>query len=308
MVDGAESARGLSLEEHVLDVGRGGVDERVLLIEAARLDLARLLLLVDHLEVLVENVDASLGNEDAVGKLVVPLDATHIGHTQLVNNSLRVQVVHEEGVVGADEDFAEWGREDVVDLREAFLHDLPLSRVRPVETAHEDFASVAVQRADPILADEDAGGDVFSTLFEDATRLSQIFVEGQKHELTTLDVEVEQKVVSALVKPIVVDIRGLVQEDLLAGGLNRRHHLLVLRRQVVHVELFLFDKEEGGGDADGGMSLLLELEHVHALVVACREIVQRGVRRHNPVPVRVFACRVDREASLHVPEAHRAVL
>ena len=78
--------------------------------------------------------------------------------------------------------------------------------------------------------------------------------------------------------------------------------------EVVEVELLLLDEEEGGADADTGVSFTLQLEYVHALIISRGEIVESRGRSHDPIPVRVFARRVDGEAPLHIPKAHRAVL
>lgn len=126
--------------------------------------------------------------------------------------------------------------------------------------------------------------------------------------MAALDVEIEDEVVATLIEAIVVDARGLVEKHLLACGLDRRHHLLVLGRQVVHVKLLLFNEEKGGSNPDGCVTLLLQLEHAHALVVPGREVIERGMRRHDPVPVCVLTRRVDRQPSLHVPETHSAIL
>lgn len=62
---------------------------------------------------------------------------------------------------------------------------------------------------------------------------------------------------ATLVEPVVVDVSRLVQQDLLTSCLDRRHHLLVLCSQIVHVELLLLDEEQRGGDTYGCMSLAL---------------------------------------------------
>ena len=225
-------------------MGGGAVDEGVLLVEAAALDLARLLLLVDDGERAVEAVDARLGDHDAVAEGGVPLDAAHVRHAQLVDDALGAQVVEEESVVGGDEDFAERRREDHVDLGEALLDDGPLARVRAVEAGHEYLAAAAVQRADTVLADENAGESVLSALLQSATGLSQIFIKRQQDELSAFDVKVEDEVMTTLIKAVVVDMRRLVEQDLLSCRLDRGHDLLVPCAQVVHVKLFLLDEEE----------------------------------------------------------------
>ena len=78
LLNGFESAGGLALEEHVLDVCGGRVDEGVLLVEATRFDLGCLFLLIDDAEHAVKKVDASLGDDDAVRELRVPLYATDV--------------------------------------------------------------------------------------------------------------------------------------------------------------------------------------------------------------------------------------
>ena len=75
--------------------------------------------------------------------------------------------------------------------------------------------------------------------------------------MTTLDVKVKNEVVAALIEAIVVYLSWLVEEDLLAGGLDRREHLFTPRRQVVQIQLLLLDEEEGGADADTRVSLPL---------------------------------------------------
>ncbi len=49
---------------------------------------------------------------------------------------------------------------------------------------------------------------------------------------------------AALVKTIVVDLGGLIEEDLFASSLDRGHHLLVARCQIIHVQLLLLYKEK----------------------------------------------------------------
>lgn len=78
LLNGFESARGFAFEEHVLDVCRGRVDEGVLLIEAARFDLGGLFLLIYDAKHAVQQVDASLGDHNAVRELRVPLHAADI--------------------------------------------------------------------------------------------------------------------------------------------------------------------------------------------------------------------------------------
>ena len=112
---------------------------------------------------------------------------------------------------------------------------------------------------------------------------------------------------ASLVESVVVDVSRLVEQHLLASCLDRRHHLLVLCSQVVHVELLLLDEEQRRGDTYGGMSLALKLEHIHALIVARREVVQRWVRGHDPVPIGVLSRSVDAQPSLHVPEPHGTI-
>ena len=98
---------------------------------------------------------------------------------------------------------------------------------------------------------------------------------------------------ASLVETIVVDLGWLIEKHLFAGSLDRSHHLLVSRSQVIHVQLLLLDKEERRTDSDRGMSLLFELKHCHTLVIPCREIVQSRVRSHNPVPIGVLPHSVD---------------
>lgn len=165
----------------------------------------------------------------------MPLNPTHLRDTQFVKDSLGTEVVQEESVIGADEDFPKGSWEDVLDLGEAFLDDGPLARIASIKAAHEHLTCVAVKRADAILADEAAAERVFTTFLKGASGLIQILVEGKEDELTALDIEIENEVVAALIEAVVVDARGLVKEHLLASGLNRRHHLLILCGQVVHV-------------------------------------------------------------------------
>ena len=78
LVDGFKGASGFPLEEHILDVGGGRVNERVLLVEATRLDFAGFSLLVNHGQLAVKHVDAILGDHDASSELGVPENASHI--------------------------------------------------------------------------------------------------------------------------------------------------------------------------------------------------------------------------------------
>ena len=116
---------------------------------------------------------------------------------------------------------------------------------------------MAVQRADTILADEDTCDSILSSFLQGAPGLTQVFVEAQKHELATLNVEVHNKVVASLVETIVVDLTRLIQQNLLASSLDGSHDLLVVRGQVIHVKLLLLHKEEGGTDSDRCVSLFL---------------------------------------------------
>ena len=75
--------------------------------------------------------------------------------------------------------------------------------------------------------------------------------------MATFDVEVQNEVVAALIEAIVVDLSWLIKKDLLAGGLDRREHLFSPCSEIIQVQLFLLDKEEGGADADTCMSLPL---------------------------------------------------
>lgn len=126
--------------------------------------------------------------------------------------------------------------------------------------------------------------------------------------MAALNVEVKQEVMATLIEDIVINMRGLVEEHLLAGSLNRGHHLLVAVLQIVHVELLLLDEEEAGADTNRRVPLSLELENVHALVITRCEVVKSGMRCHDPVAISVFASRVDAQATLHVPEPHGAIL
>lgn len=144
-------------------MGRGGVDIAIGLVEAARLYLGRLLLVVDDRQIPINQVDAGLSNDDTVRERGMPLDPTHLRDTQLVKDSFGAEVVQEESVVGADEDFSEGGREDALNLGEAFLDDGPFARVAAVKAAHEHLTSVAVKRADAVFADEAAAERVFTT-------------------------------------------------------------------------------------------------------------------------------------------------
>ena len=264
--------------------------------------------MVNHSKLTVQHVDARLGDHDAVAERRVPVDAADVRHAQLIDNALGAEIVEEKSVVGGDEDFAQGRRVDHIDLGQAFFDDGPLAGVGAVEAGDKDLARIAVKRADTVLADEDAGKGVLSSFLKSASRLCQIFVEGEQDELSTLNVEVENEIVTSLIEAIVVDLCRLIQQNLLSSGLNRRHHLLVTCRQVIQIELLLLDEEEGGADTDAGVPLTLQLEHVHALIVTRREVVERRVRSHDPVPICVLASCVDGESTLHVPEAHRTIL
>ena len=56
------------------------------------------------------------------------------------------------------------------------------------------------------------------------------------------------------------------------------------------------------------MKFSLKFENTHTVVITRSEVVERGVRRENPVSVSVFASLVDLYSSIHVPEAHGAIL
>lgn len=113
---------------------------------------------------------------------------------------------------------------------------------------------------------------------------------------------------TALIEAIVVNVRGLVEQHLLASSLDWRHHLFVFSRQVVHIELLLLDKEEARADSHGSVPFTLQLKDVHALVIARGKVIKGRMSRHDPVAISVFARRVDAQATLHVPEAHGAIL
>ena len=133
--------------------------------------------------------------------------------------------------------------------------------------------------------------------------MTQVFVEAQKHELATLNVEVHNKVVASLVETIVVDLTRLIQQNLLASSLDGSHDLLVVRGQVIHVKLLLLHKEEGGSDSDRCVSFFLQLEHRHTLIISRSEVVQSRMRGHDPVSVSVLSHSVDGKTSLHVPNS-----
>lgn len=78
LVDRLKGTSGFSLEEHILDVGGGRVNERVLLVEATRLDFAGFSLLVNHGQLAVKHVDAILGDHNASSELGVPENASYI--------------------------------------------------------------------------------------------------------------------------------------------------------------------------------------------------------------------------------------
>ena len=55
-------------------MGRGRVDERVVLVKAAALYLRTLLLLVHHLEVFRDHHDLGLSDDDKVREITIPHD------------------------------------------------------------------------------------------------------------------------------------------------------------------------------------------------------------------------------------------
>ena len=145
-----------------------------------------------------------------MGERCVPLDTADVRHAQLIDDALGTQIVKEKSVVSVDKNFSKWCWVDHVNLCQAFFHDRPLARVRTVKTTYEDLPRVAIKRADAVLADEDACEGVLTSFLESATRLSQIFVEGEKDKLTALHVKVEDEVVATLIEAIVVNVSGLV--------------------------------------------------------------------------------------------------
>ena len=139
------------------------VYERVLLVEASWFNLTGLFLLIDNLELAIEDINAVFGDDYTVSKLGVPLNSANIWHAQLIHDSFGTKIVHEESVVGCDQDLAKWSWENVLNFSETFLDDRPLAWVWAIKAAYKDLFGIAVERADAILADEDAGLGILTT-------------------------------------------------------------------------------------------------------------------------------------------------
>lgn len=139
------------------------VYEWVLLVEASRFNLTGLFLLIDNLELAIEDIDAIFGDDYTVSELGVPLNSANIWHAQLIHDSFGTKIVHEESVVGCDQDFTEWSWENILNLSKTFFDDGPLAWVWAIKAANKDLSGIAVERADAILTDEDAGLGILAT-------------------------------------------------------------------------------------------------------------------------------------------------
>jgi len=95
---------------------------------------------------------------------------------------------------------------------------------------------------------------------------------------------------------------------LLAVDLDGGEQVVLLRCQVVSIQILGLNVDEAGADACRGISFTLHFEDTHTVIVASCEVVHGGVRCEDPIPVSVFSGLVDLNSAVQVPEAHCAVL
>lgn len=125
---------------------------------------------------------------------------------------------------------------------------------------------------------------------------------------TILVIKGQDHVVTRLIEVVVVYGLGLIHHNLLSISVNRSHDSLLLGRQVVIVEVFVFHKEYLAARPCRGVVLPLEFENLHAVVISCGEIVHGWVCGQNPESISVLSLLVDLNSSVHIPDSHSLVL
>jgi hypothetical protein len=209
---------------------RGGVNESVVFIEASRLHLRRLFLLVQNIKILVEHHDRSLSDHDKESERLVPLDLFHLGglgEGHLIEHLASGQIIEEDAVVGVDQDPAKGCRVDHLHLGQALLVDLHLLDVRTVQVA-DSHLPVHIKDTNLVFRNENGSKGVITSLLKVAAGRLQVLGEFIDDKAARFSIEVQDDIMRILVEVVVIDGLGLVEENLLTVGVHSRHQGLLV--------------------------------------------------------------------------------
>jgi len=218
-------------------VSRGTVDKSVVFVKTSTFDFRSFFEAVEEFKLLGHHVNLFGSNDHKVAHRRAPVNLLHNrsfrqGH--LVNNLPRGEVVHENTVVGVDQDLPERSRIKLFNFGQSLFVEADLLNVTSVKVTNSNL-SIHVQDTNLVLRQEDSSESVVPSLLQTTVNPVEILVEVINNKARILAVKVEDERMRGLVPVVVVDGLGLVQKHLLRIRVDSREKTLLLGREVVVV-------------------------------------------------------------------------